>query len=169
MTTLAKPEILKLIKAKKLIITPYNKDNIGPASIDLTLDNVFRTYKSSTKIIRLDEKIDVNDLTDKVVADEFILKPHEAILGITKEKVTLPDNICGRLEGRSSFARLGLQVHTTAGFVQPGTSNKTVLEISNVCPFNIVLVPGIRFCQMILIKTSGRAKYKGKFSKQDKL
>ena len=98
---------------------------------------------------------------------ELVLKPGDFALGITKETIKLPDNMCGWLGGRSRFARLGLIVHITASFVQPGINNKQVLEIKNVSNNILVLKPGERLCQLIIERTEGRAHYKGKFKKQE--
>ena len=99
-------------------------------------------------------------------ADEFVIHPGEFVLGITKEQVKLPEDVCGWLSGRSRFARLGLVVHVTAAFIQPGINNKQVLEIKNLGNSDLILKPGLKICQLILERTEGKAKYKGKFKKQ---
>ncbi|MBN2422541.1 dCTP deaminase [Candidatus Woesearchaeota archaeon] len=169
MSILTKKEILKEIKKGILKIKPFSQEQVGPASIDLTLDDKFRLYTKSIKKIQLDKKIEISKITRLVDGKSIVLKPRQAILGITIEKITLPENICGWLTGRSSFARIGLAVHTTASFVQPGVSNKQVLEISNIGPFNLVLHKGIRICQLVLERAEGKARYEGKYSKQDNL
>jgi len=93
--------------------------------------------------------------------------PGETVNAITVEKITLPDDICGWLEGRSSFARLGLMVHITASFMQPGISNRQVLEISNVAPIPLAIYPGVKICQFVFQKMIGKAVYKGKFAAQN--
>ena len=166
MTVLTKNEILKEIAKGRIKITPFNKKNIGPASIDLTIDNKFRVFKEVDKFL-VNEKSDYKKITQlKKVRDSFILKPGELALGITKERIKLPSDICGWLSGRSRFARIGLLVHITANFVQPGINNKQVLEIRNVSPTNLIIKPGTRICQIILEKTQGKAEYKGKFKQQ---
>ncbi len=162
---LTKKEILKEIKDKKIKISPMKKSNIGPASIDLTLDNKFRVYKTP-KLVRITENTDFKKYTKAITTDKIVLYPNEFIVGITKEKVSLPDNICGWLTGRSRFARLGLQIHSTAAFMQPGINNKQVLEIYNFSPNPLTLKPGTKVCQLILEKTEGKAKYTGKFKTQ---
>ena len=94
------------------------------------------------------------------------MKPGELILGITKEKITLPGYLCGWLNSRSRYARLGLMVHITAPFIQPGVSNKQVLEIYNASPNNLELIPGERLCQLIFERCEGFIKYHGEFRKQ---
>ena len=96
----------------------------------------------------------------------FVIKPGETILGITQEKITLASNLCGWLEGRSRFARLGLLVHISASFMQPGISNRQVLEISNMGAVSLRLHAGTKMCQFIFQKTIGQAKYSGRFVDQ---
>jgi len=162
---LTKNEILKEIKKGNIKIKPLNLKNVGPASIDLTLDNKFRVFEDSKKIV-LNEKTDYKRLTKGKKLKELILKPGDFALGITKEQINLPDNLCGWLSGRSRFARLGLLVHITASFVQPGINNKQVLEIKNASNNILIIKPGEKFCQLIIEKTEGKAIYKGKFKKQ---
>ena len=87
-------------------------------------------------------------------------------MGMTLEKITLPDNICGRLEGRSRFARLGLLVHITASFMQPGISNHQVLEMYNASPFPLAIHPGTKICQFVFEYTVGEGHYRGRFARQ---
>ena len=162
---LTKPEIEKAIKNKTITITPFNKNNIGSSSIDLTLDNKFRIFNTNTPTI-VDKSTDYKTLTEPVREKEITLQPQETILGLTKEKISLPNNICGWLEGRSRFARLGLMVHVSSGFVQPGVNNHQVLEISNLSPMPLTLKAGTKICQLVLQETRGEAIYKGKFQKQ---
>jgi dCTP deaminase len=112
----------------------------------------------------------VEALTEHLEAEEsFTLMPGETVLGITHERIKLPGSICGWLEGRSRFARMGLVIHMTASFVQPGINNRQVLEIGNLAPFPLVLKPGVRICQIILERTEGKASYQGKFRSQNHL
>ena len=99
----------------------------------------------------------------------YVLVPGRTIHGITRERITLPDDLCGFLEGRSRFARLGLMIHVTSAFVQPGVSNRQVLEMSNVSNRSLRIFPGVRLCQIVLLRTDGRATYEGRFSEQEKL
>jgi dCTP deaminase len=92
--------------------------------------------------------------------------PGELVHGITREKIRLPGNLAGRIEGRSRFARIGLMVHMTAGLVQPGCNNKQVLEISNMSSMPLALYPGTRVCQIVLEEVRGEAKYEGRFKDQ---
>lgn len=166
MSILTKPEIIKQIKKGNIKIEPLNLENIGPASIDLTLGNVFRVFKASSKIYEVTNEADYQKITKLVKTDSIVVKPQETILGITKEKLTLAPNICGWLEGRSRFARLGLMVHISASFMQPGISNQQVLEISNMGHVALRLLSGTKICQFVFQTTIGKAKYQGRFSQQ---
>jgi len=164
---LTKPEIQKEIKKGRIKITPYNPKTLGPASLDLTLDNQLRVFRSLDKDVNVNSRTDYKKLTRKVKFNKsYYLKPGELVLGITKEKITLPNNICGWLSSRSRFARIGMMIHITAPFVQPGISNKQVLEIYNAGPNVLKLIPGEKVCQFIFQRCEGKAKYKGKFKTQ---
>lgn len=167
MSVLTKPEIIKAIKKKEIVIEPLNIENIGPASVDLTLWNKFRVFKQSWHTTDATDEVNYKDITRLVVSDSIVLKPNETILGMTVEKITLPPNICGWLEGRSRYARLGLCVHISAPFMQPGISNRQVLEISNMSNRPIRLHAGTKMCQFIFQRTIGRAIYAGVFREQD--
>eukprot|EP01125_Pyxidicula_operculata_P015684 TRINITY_DN534_c0_g2_i2.p1 TRINITY_DN534_c0_g2~~TRINITY_DN534_c0_g2_i2.p1 ORF type:complete len:123 (-),score=6.42 TRINITY_DN534_c0_g2_i2:109-477(-) len=109
---------------------------------------------------------DYKDLTEKVVlkdGEHFLLLPGMFCIGITAENVKLSPKYCGLLEGRSRFARLGLTVHITAGFMCPGADNRIVLEIFNASNQPLALVPGTKLCQFVLFKMVGEATYDGKF------
>ncbi|GIQ84715.1 deoxycytidine triphosphate deaminase, partial [Kipferlia bialata] len=141
----------------------------GPASVDLTLSNEFRTFVSSADPILVTADIDYRDHTETIIIPEggyFELKAGESCLGITEETLDLPPTLCGLLEGRSRFARLGIAVHVTASFMNPGICNRQVLEIFNCSPRTIRLVPGIRLCQFIFLRMHGEAKYEGRFKAQ---
>ncbi len=171
MSVLIGREIEKAIKNKLIKIEPFDKSQVGPGSIDLTLGNEFKIFKKQSKIYHIKNQSLFQDITKAVHVndgDYIIIKPGEMILGITKEKITLADNISGRLEGRSRFARFGLAIHVTAGFMQPGISNKQVLEIVNLGHAPLALYPGTKICQFIFEKCTGRAKYRGRFLKQEK-
>ena len=161
---LTKDVILSEIKKKNIRIFPFNKKNIGTASIDLTLDNQFRTFES--KKVTLNENSDYKKYSKLVRKDKITVMPGQFILGISKEKINLPKNICGWLYGRSRFARFGISIHSTASFVHPGVNNKQVFEISNHSNVPLVLKSGLRIAQLILDRTDGDAKYSGKFNNQ---
>ena len=164
---LTKKEILREIKKKRIKIIPFDIESLGPASLDLTLDNKIRIFENIDHTIDIFENTDYSKITKKkIIKDKYIIKPGELVLGITKEKITLPEDICGWLSSRSRFSRLGLMVHITAPFVQPGVFNKQVLEIYNAGPNNLGLIPGTKICQFIFERCEGKAKYTGKFKDQ---
>lgn len=170
MGVLTREEILKEIRLRNIEIDPFEEANIGPGSVDLRLGNEFRVFKKLRNACVVDDSISVEALTELVeVQDSFTLMPGETVLGITLERIRLPATICGWLEGRSRFARMGLVIHMTAGFVQPGINNRQVLEIGNLAPFPLVLKPGVKICQIVLQRTEGEALYQGKYMKQNQL
>ncbi|RKX55657.1 MAG: dCTP deaminase, partial [Thermodesulfobacteriota bacterium] len=130
-------------------------------SIDLTLSNEFRIFKKKSKI-SVTEFSTYKDYTEPVKKNEIKLKPGEFINGITVENIKLPPNICGILTGRSKFARMGVLVHATASFIQPGINNRQVLEIKNISKNTLILKPGIRICQLVLMETKVKAEYSGR-------
>lgn len=171
MSVLIGKEIEKALKSKLIVIEPLEKSQIGPGSIDLTLGNEFRIFKKQSKTYHVKNDSLFQDITKGVHVKDgsfIVIKPGEMILGITKEKITLADNISGRLEGRSRFARFGLAVHVTAGFMHPGISNHQVLEIVNLGHTPLALYPGTRICQFVFEKCDGHAVYQGRFVGQVK-
>ena len=164
---LTKKEKFKKKKKKRIVIEPFNPSAIGPASIDLSLSNTIRVLKKDKRKILLSAKTDYKDyFTIKKIGKGYNLKPGELVLGITKEKITLPPNICAWLNSRSRFARIGLMSHITAPFISPGISNHQVLEIYNAGNHIITLKPNIKICQMIFQYCKGKAIYQGKFKNQ---
>ncbi len=161
---LTKKVILEEIKKGNIKISPFIKKNVGAASIDITLDNKFRIFDS--KKVVLGEKSDYKKYSKLVKKDEIIIMPGQFVLGITKEKIKLPGNICGWIYGRSRFARFGLSVHSTASFIHPGVNNKQVFEISNSSNIPLVLKSGTKIGQIILERAEGEAKYNGRHKNQ---
>jgi dCTP deaminase len=158
-------DIKKYLRKDKIRITPTpSEEQIGPASVDLTLSNEFWRVKKFKEIDLLKTKL--KDASEKFIASTVKLKAGEIILGKTVERITLPNNICGRLEGRSSFARLGLAVHVTSGFIQPGSDNHQILEIVNLAPYSIAIKSGMRISQVIFEETrTATSKPYAKFGK----
>ena len=170
MGVLTREEILKEVRQGTIEIDPFEEDQVGPGSIDLRLGNEFRVFKKLRNACVVEDRVTLEDLTDRIeVGDSFTWMPGETVLGITHERIRLPPNICGWLEGRSRFARMGLVIHMTASFVQPGINNRQVLEIGNLAPFPLVLKPGVRICQIIFERTEGEAHYQGRFMNQNRL
>jgi dCTP deaminase len=171
MAILTRDEIKKAIDQGLIKIEPLDESQIGAGSIDLTLGNDFRIFKRNRGVYHVKDDSNFEDLTEVISIQDgkaIIVKPDEMILGITREKITLAENYCGWLEGRSRFARFGLAIHVTAGFMHPGISNHQVLEIVNLGHTRLALYPGTRVCQFIFEKCIGRAKYEGRFERQDK-
>jgi dCTP deaminase len=163
---LAKPEILRQIKNGRIRIEPYDRTAVGPASIDLTLDDRLRIFNTDRHITRAD--IDYRTLAKLVdISAGYLLKPGELVLGITLEKITLPEDVCGWLNSRSRFARIGLMTHIAAPFVAPGISNRQVLEIFNAGRNKIRLKPGMKICHIVLQECKGAAKYAGAWKDQE--
>jgi dCTP deaminase len=129
------------IAKKTIAIEPFFPDCIQPSSIDVHLDNRFLLF-DKTKYASIDVRKKMEGLMKEIVIKEdepFILHPGEFILGSTLENLKLPTNIAGRIEGKSSLGRLGLLIHSTAGFVDPGWEGNLTLELSNVSPIPITL------------------------------
>lgn len=167
MGVLTRDEIFKAIEEKRIEIEPYNPEYVGPGSVDLHLGHQFRVFQKLHKIYHVTDSSDFQEITQLVeVDDHFVLMPGETVLGVTTERIKLAPSLCGRLEGRSRFARLGLMVHITAGFMQPGINNHQVLEISNVSSIPLALHPGTRLCQFIFETCVGEATYQGRFVDQ---
>ena len=121
------------VAADRVQVDPYDEGMIQPSSIDVRLDRWFRVFENH-KYPHIDPSVEQPDLTRLIEpeGDEpFILHPGEFVLGSTFEVVTLPDDVAGRLEGKSSLGRLGLLTHSTAGFIDPGFSGHVTLELSN--------------------------------------
>lgn len=159
--------INQLIKGR-IRIEPFSKDQVREASVDLTLGNTFRVFTEHKGAVDVSETSDYTTITEEVVKDALRLYPGETVLGVTVEKITLPNNIAAWIEGRSRFARLGLLIHISAGLIQPGISNHQVLEITNLSPNVLALHAGERICQLVFQECKGAAVYRGKFSAQEK-
>ncbi|MGH7867769.1 MAG: dCTP deaminase, partial [Candidatus Dormibacteraceae bacterium] len=128
-------DLRKEFEAGRLGLDPYDPTLLQPSSIDVRLDRFFRVFDNS-KYTHIDPAIEQDELTslvEKTAADEpFVLHPGEFVLGSTYERISLPDDLAGRLEGKSSLGRLGLLTHSTAGFIDPGFAGHITLELSNV-------------------------------------
>jgi dCTP deaminase len=129
------------IGAGRLVFDPFDPDLIQPSSVDMRADGRFRVFHNA-RYPFIDVREPMDDLTEliEVPDDEpFILHPGEFVLGQTLERVTLPDDLVARLEGKSSIGRLGLLIHSTAGFVDPGFTGNLTLELSNVANLPITI------------------------------
>ena len=142
--------IRELIEAGRLRVEPYDALAIQPSSIDLRLDRRFRVFRS-TRHSHIDPRQEQPDLTELVTladGEPFVLQPGQFCLGNTWEEITLPDDVVGRLEGKSSLGRLGLVIHCTAGYVDPGFRGHLTLELSNAASLPILLYPRMKIGQL---------------------
>lgn len=148
------------IDAGRVVLEPYEPALIQPSSIDVRLDRYFRLFDNH-KYAVIDPAQDQPDLTRLVAVEAgeaFVLHPGEFVLGSTYERVTLPDDVAARLEGKSSLGRLGLLTHSTAGFIDPGFVGHVTLELSNVATLPILLWPGMKIGQMCFFRLSSPAE-----------
>ena len=142
-------------------LDPYAPELVQPSSVDVRLDRYFRVFENH-KYPHIDPAIEQPDLTRLVEPDgdePFVLHPGEFVLGSTYEVISLPDDVAGRLEGKSSLGRLGLLTHSTAGWIDPGFSGHVTLELSNVATLPIKLWPGMKIGQLCLFRTSSPAEH----------
>jgi dCTP deaminase len=142
------------LAAGRIVIEPFEPGCVQPSSVDLHLDRWFRVFRNHT-LGHIDVKQNLEDLTELVSVeddDPFILHPGEFVLGSTLERVGLPDDLVGRLEGKSSLGRLGLLIHSTAGFVDAGWDGQLTLELSNVASLPITLYPGMKIGQISFMR-----------------
>jgi dCTP deaminase len=149
------------IAANRVGVEPFEEAMIQPSSVDVRLDKFFRVFENH-KYSVIDPSTEQPELTREVIAEgeePFILHPGEFVLASTYEVITLPDDIAGRLEGKSSLGRLGLLTHSTAGFIDPGFSGHITLELSNVANLPVKLFPGMKIGQLCLIKLSSPAEH----------
>jgi len=169
MAVLTRDVILRELELGRLRIEPLAPDQVGPASIDLTLGREIRILEPGGDVIPIRDEEDFRDHSIEATLDApYVLPPGGTIHGITVERITLPEDLCGFLEGRSRFARLGLMIHVTSAFVQPGVSNRQVLEMSNVAGHPLQIHAGVRLCQIVLMRTEGEAVYRGRFADQER-
>jgi len=170
MAVLTRDAILAELAAGRLRIEPLALDQVGAASIDLTLGDEIRVIELGSEPIDVRSEADFRDHTRVRRLDgPHVLQPGHTIHGITRERIGLPGNLCGFLEGRSRFARLGLMIHVTSAFVQPGVCNRQVLEMSNVSDRPLRIHAGVRICQIVLMRTEGEAVYDGRFADQESI
>lgn len=142
--------------AGRIVVEPCDPDDIQPSSVDLHLGDDFQVFRNS-RYPYIDPSRQQPGLTEQVNAsreEPFVLHPGEFALGTTVERIELPDDIVGRLEGKSSLGRLGLLIHSTAGYVDPGWIGRLTLELSNVANLPILLTPGMKIGQISFSRMS---------------
>ncbi len=152
--------IRRLIDEGRIEIDPYDAALMQPASLDVRVDRLFRVFRNS-RYPYIDVKREMEELTELVAVEDepFILHPGEFVLGSTLERVTLPDDLVARLEGKSSLGRLGLLIHSTAGFIDPGWDGHVTLELSNVANLPITIYHGMKIGQLSFVKLTEAAEH----------
>ena len=154
-------DIRSEISSGRVEVEPFDPSMIQPSSIDVRIDRYFRVFENH-RYPHIDPAVEQPDLTRLVQPadqDPFVLHPGEFVLASTYEVITLPDDVAGRLEGKSSLGRLGLLTHSTAGFIDPGFSGHVTLELSNVATLPIMIWPGMKIGQLCLFRLSSPAEH----------
>jgi len=151
--------IRRLIAEGRIGIEPFDPSLMQPSSLDVRVDRYFRVFRNS-RYPYIDVKAEQEELTELVEAGDeaFILHPGEFVLGSTLERVTLPDDRVARLEGKSALGRLGLLIHSTAGFIDPGWDGHVTLELSNVANLPITIYPEMKIGQISFVQLSEAAE-----------
>jgi len=149
------------LAAGRIVIDPLDESLIQPSSIDVRISNLFRVFRNHTRGI-IDVKEDTSDVTELIEippgSDKpFILHPGEFVLGSTLERIGVPDDLVGRVEGKSSLGRLGLLIHSTAGFIDAGFDGHITLELANVASLPITLYPGMKIGQVSFMQMTTTA------------
>jgi dCTP deaminase len=153
--------IRQLLEEGRIGIEPYEEELLQPSSVDVRVDKLFRVFRNS-RYPFIDVKQEMEDLTELVEVDPdeaFILHPGEFVLGSTLERITLPDDLVARLEGKSSLGRLGLLIHSTAGFIDPGWDGHVTLELSNVANLPITIYYGMKIGQLSFVQLTEPAEH----------
>jgi dCTP deaminase len=156
MSVLSDRDIRASIEAGEIVIKPYDAKDLQPSSVDLHLDRQFRVFRNN-RYAYIDVRNPQPDLTELLTIQDdepFVLHPGEFVLGQTLEWTELPNDLVARLEGRSSLGRLGLLIHSTAGYVDPGWKGHLTLELSNVANLPIALYYGMSIGQISYFKMS---------------
>jgi dCTP deaminase len=153
--------IRRLLEEGRIGIDPYADELLQPSSVDVRVDRLFRVFRNS-RYPFIDVKQEMEELTELVEVDPdeaFILHPGEFVLGSTLERITLPDDLVARLEGKSSLGRLGLLIHSTAGFIDPGWDGHVTLELSNVANLPITIYYGMKIGQLSFVQLTEPAEH----------
>ena len=153
-------DIRSAIHDGRIGIDPFDEADVQPSSVDLHVDRYFRTFHNARHPY-IDVKKPMEDLTEMVevgAEEAFILHPGEFVLGSTAEYVKLPHDLVARLEGKSSLGRLGLLIHSTAGYVDPGFEGHLTLELSNVANLPITIYPDMKIGQISFFQLTSEAE-----------
>ena len=150
------------IAAGRIVIDPYDDALVQPSSIDVRISHLFRVFRNHTAAV-IDVRRDMTGLTELVEiptdgSEAFMLHPGEFVLGSTLERVAVPDDLVGRVEGKSSLGRLGLLIHSTAGFIDAGFDGHITLELANVASLPITLYPGMKIGQVSFMQMTTAAE-----------
>ena len=138
------------IEAGRIVIEPFDPLCVQPSSIDVKIGNLFRVFRNHTSAV-IDVKQNQEDLTELITIPDdgvFMLHPGEFVLGSTVERIAVPDDMVSRIDGKSSLGRLGLIIHSTAGFIDPGFDGHVTLELTNIATLPITLYPGMKIGQV---------------------
>ena len=151
------------LAAGRIVVDPFDESLIQPSSIDVRISNLFRVFRNHTRGV-IDVKLDMVDLTELIEIPEaseepFILHPGEFVLGSTLERIGVPGDLVGRVEGKSSLGRLGLLIHSTAGFIDAGFDGHITLELANVASLPITLYPGMKIGQVSFMQMTTPADH----------
>jgi dCTP deaminase len=152
--------IARALEEGRIEIDPYDPALLQPSSVDVRVDRLFRVFHNN-RYPYIDVKVEQSELTELVEADDghpFVLHPGEFVLGSTLERVRLSDDLVARLEGKSSLGRLGLLIHSTAGFIDPGWDGHVTLELSNVANLPITIYFGMKIGQISFMQLSEPAE-----------
>src|SRR3954454_14037591 len=153
--------ISRLIDEGRIEIDPYDSSLLQPSSVDVRVDRFFRVFHNN-RYPYIDVKEPQEELTELVEIDDetpFVLHPGEFVLGSTLERVRLPDDLVARLEGKSSLGRLGLLIHSTAGFIDPGWDGHVTLELSNVANLPITIYHAMKIGQLSFVQLTEAAEH----------
>src|SRR2546426_7211012 len=148
--------IARLLEEGRIEIDPYDESLLQPSSVDVRVDRYFRVFHNN-RYPYIDVREQQEELTELVEVEDgtpFMLHPGEFVLGSTLERIRLPDDLVARLEGKSSLGRLGLLIHSTAGFVDPGWNGHVTLELSNVANLPVTIYPAMKIGQISFVQLS---------------
>jgi len=158
-------QIREYIRQGRILIEPFDERLIGPSQVDLRLGSKFRIFRA-TNLVDPSDRNSIEENTELIDSKgkPFVIRPGQLILGVTLEKVAVPNDLVASIEGRSSIARMGVFIHISSGHVNPGSGSRgpipVTLEILNMNPAPVKLYPGMRICQL-LFYTMDRAVSKG--------
>lgn len=154
-------DIRSRVKSKGIVIKPWDDSCLQPSSVDLHLGDNFLVFDTHVHAL-IDTRKSIEGHMKKVVikGDEpLLVHPREFVLGTTMEWIKIPDDLVGRLDGKSSLGRVGLIIHSTAGYFDPGFEGQGTLEISNLANLPIALYKGMRICQMSFVQMTSAAQF----------